>query len=87
MNDPKVLPTREGYDHWAATYDTMGNWLLELEEPEVDRALGDVKDLDVLDVGAGTGRHAVRIAQRGARVTALDFSEKNACKGAPEDRC
>jgi len=76
LNDPKVLPTREGYDHWAATYDTMGNWLLELEEPEVDRALGDVKDLDVLDVGAGTGRHAVRIAQRGARVTALDFSEK-----------
>jgi ubiquinone/menaquinone biosynthesis C-methylase UbiE len=54
----------------------MGNWLLELEEPEVDRALGDVKDLEVLDVGAGTGRHAVRVAQRGARVTALDFSEE-----------
>jgi ubiquinone/menaquinone biosynthesis C-methylase UbiE len=70
------VPTREGYDHWAATYDTMGNWLLELEEPEVDRALGDVKDLEVLDVGAGTGRHAVRVAQRGARVTAVDFSEE-----------
>ena len=54
----------------------MGNWLLELEEPEVDRALGDVKDLEVLDVGAGTGRHAVRVAQRGARVTAVDFSEE-----------
>jgi ubiquinone/menaquinone biosynthesis C-methylase UbiE len=54
----------------------MGNWLLELEEPEADRALGDVKDLEVLDVGAGTGRHAVRVAQRGARVTAVDFSEE-----------
>jgi ubiquinone/menaquinone biosynthesis C-methylase UbiE len=54
----------------------MGNWLLELEEPEVDRALGNVKDLEVLDVGAGTGRHAVRVAQRGARVTAVDFSEE-----------
>jgi malonyl-CoA O-methyltransferase len=54
----------------------MGNWLLELEEPEVDRALGEVKDLEVLDVGAGTGRHAVRVAQRGARVTAVDFSEE-----------
>jgi ubiquinone/menaquinone biosynthesis C-methylase UbiE len=54
----------------------MGNWLLELEEPEVDRALGDVTDLEVLDVGAGTGRHAVRVAQRGARVTAVDFSEE-----------
>jgi ubiquinone/menaquinone biosynthesis C-methylase UbiE len=76
MSDPKVLPTREGYDRWAATYDTMGNWLLELEEPEADRALGGVRGLDVLDVGAGTGRHAIRIAERGARVTAIDFSEQ-----------
>jgi malonyl-CoA O-methyltransferase len=76
VSDPKVLPTREGYDRWAATYDTMGNWLLDLEEPEVDRALGDVRGLDVLDVGAGTGRHAIRISERGARVTALDFSEQ-----------
>jgi malonyl-CoA O-methyltransferase len=76
LSEPKVLPTREGYDRWAATYDTMANWLLELEEPEVDRALGDLKDLDVLDVGAGTGRHALRIAERGARVTAVDFSEE-----------
>jgi ubiquinone/menaquinone biosynthesis C-methylase UbiE len=80
LSEPKVLPTREGYDRWAATYDTMGNWLLELEEPEVDRALGDVEGLDVLDVGAGTGRHAIRIARRGARVTALDFSEEMLAK-------
>ena len=76
MTKPKVLPTRDGYDRWAATYDTMGNWLLDLEEPEVDRALGNMSDLDVLDVGAGTGRHAIRIAQSGARVTAVDFSEE-----------
>jgi ubiquinone/menaquinone biosynthesis C-methylase UbiE len=76
LSEPTVLPTRDGYDRWAATYDTMGNWLLELEEPEVDRALGVVRDLDVLDVGAGTGRHAIRIAEGGARVTAIDFSEE-----------
>jgi len=80
MSEPKVLPTRDGYDRWAATYDTMGNWLLELEEPEVDRALGDVQGLDVLDVGAGTGRHAIRIAERGGRVTAIDFSEEMLAK-------
>ncbi len=80
MSEPRVLPTREGYDRWAASYDTMGNWLLALEEPEVDRALGDVADLDVLDVGAGTGRHAIRLAARGARVTAVDFSEEMLAK-------
>jgi malonyl-CoA O-methyltransferase len=69
-----VLSTREGYDQWAATYDTMGNWLLAFEEPEVDRALGPVAGQDLLDVGAGTGRHAIRLALAGARVTAVDFS-------------
>jgi ubiquinone/menaquinone biosynthesis C-methylase UbiE len=69
------VDTREGYDRWAATYDTEGNPLLALEEPEVDRALGEVAGLDVLDVGTGTGRHAIRLAARGARVTAVDFSE------------
>jgi malonyl-CoA O-methyltransferase len=85
MTDPMVVPTRDGYDRWAATYDTMGNWLLELEEPEVDRALGDVDGRDVLDVGAGTGRHAIRMAERGARVTALDFSEQMLEKARDKD--
>jgi hypothetical protein len=35
----RVMPTREGYDLWAATYDTMGNWMLALDEPQVDRSI------------------------------------------------
>jgi malonyl-CoA O-methyltransferase len=72
--EPVVLSTRDGYDRWAEIYDGEGNPLVELEEPEVNRRLGDVSGLDVLDVGCGTGRHALRLAGRGARVTALDFS-------------
>ncbi len=79
-DEPRVLGTREGYDLWATTYDTMGNWLLALEEPEVDRALGPVAGSDLLDVGAGTGRHAIRLAAQEARVTALDFSEEMLAK-------
>jgi len=80
MTGPRVLPTREGYDRWAATYDTMGNWLLALEEPEVERGLGDVAGLDLLDVGTGTGRHAIALAARGAHVTAVDFSDEMLAK-------
>lgn len=69
-----VLPTREGYDQWAAVYDTDGNPLIAMEEPRVDALLGDVRNLDVLDVGCGTGRHAIRLANTGARVHAIDFS-------------
>ena len=31
--------------------------------------------LTVADIGCGTGRHALRLAAAGARVTAVDFSE------------
>ncbi|MDD5628355.1 MAG: class I SAM-dependent methyltransferase [Elusimicrobia bacterium] len=72
---PLVLPTRQGYDLWAEVYDTDGNPLTAMEEPVVDRLLGPVRGLRVADVGCGTGRHALRLARRGARVTGLDFSQ------------
>ena len=69
-----VLPVREGYDRWAELYDGDGNPLCMLEEPHVDRLLGDVRNVTVADIGCGTGRHALRLAGHGARVTAVDFS-------------
>ena len=69
------LPTRDGYDQWAPTYDTDGNPLVALEEPLVDQLLGDVRSVDALDLGCSTGRHALRLAAAGARVHAIDFSE------------
>ena len=69
-----VVPTKDGYDRWSDVYDGDGNPLVLLEEPHVARLLGDVRGLSVLDVGCGTGRHAVRLAQQGARVTGVDFS-------------
>jgi malonyl-CoA O-methyltransferase len=69
------VDAREGYDKWASSYDDEGNPLLALEESEADEALGHVAGLDVLDAGTGTGRHAIRLAARGARVTAVDFSD------------
>src|SRR5262249_32685063 len=68
------LPTREGYDLWAEVYDTDGNPLLALEERHIGALIGDATGLTIADVGCGTGRHAIRLAAAGARVTALDFS-------------
>jgi malonyl-CoA O-methyltransferase len=41
----------------------------------VRSAVGDVRGLAVLDVGCGTGRHALWLSAAGAAVTAVDFSE------------
>ena len=38
-------------------------------------ALGDVRGRAALDLGCGTGRHALWLAAHGAAVTAVDFSE------------
>jgi SAM-dependent methyltransferase len=74
--DPEVDPTvRAGYDRWAAVYDHDANPLPALEGPLVQAAAGDVGGLTVLDLGCGTGRHALWLAAAGARVTAVDFSE------------
>jgi malonyl-CoA O-methyltransferase len=71
-----LLTTQEGYDRWAAIYDSEDNPLIALEEPQVDRLLGDVGGLSLLDVGCGTGRHSLRFASRGAIVTGVDFSSE-----------
>jgi len=71
--DP-VLHVREGYDRWARVYDHDANPLVALEDPAVHEAIGEVRGLAVLDLGCGTGRHAVWLAAAGALVTAVDFS-------------
>ncbi len=73
--------TRDGYDQWSRVYDTDGNPLIALEEPWVERLIGDPTGLRIADIGCGTGRHAVRLALAGAEVTAVDFSEGMLAKG------
>lgn len=74
MSD-EVSSVRVGYDRWAEVYDHDANPLQAIEEPIVRRAVGDVRGLTVLDLGCGTGRHALWLAASAAEMTALDFSE------------
>lgn len=70
-----VSSVRAGYDRWASVYDHDANPLPALEEPVVRRAIGDTSGLRALDLGCGTGRHALWLAAHGSKVTATDFSE------------
>ena len=73
MSDP-LAAVRTGYDRWAAVYDHDANPLQALEGPVVRAAVGDPGGLTALDLGCGTGRHALWLAGSGAEVTAVDFS-------------
>lgn len=70
-----IVPTRGGYNRWAAIYDQDGNPLTALEEPIVRKLMGNVRGLRIADVGCGTGRHALYLAAQGAKVSAVDFSQ------------
>ena len=67
---------REGYDRWSERYDRESNVLIAVEQPIVD---GWVDVLPgppgrALDAATGTGRHALRLLERGWWVTAFDAS-------------
>lgn len=71
---PIVLDSARGYDLAAPTYDTKEKYLNSFDKGRVMALLGDVKEKTVLDVGAGTGRISVILAQKGAHVTGCDVS-------------
>jgi ubiquinone/menaquinone biosynthesis C-methylase UbiE len=75
IGDMEILPTQAGYDRWAEFYDGEDNPLVLLEERHLGPLAGDVAGLMVADIGCGTGRHSLRLAAAGARVSAVDFSE------------
>ncbi len=69
----REAPALEGYALWAEHYDgEMDNPVVLGEEAAIHEAIGVVRGLRALDVGCGTGRHAVRLAAGGAQVVALD---------------
>jgi ubiquinone/menaquinone biosynthesis C-methylase UbiE len=70
----REVSAQEGYARWAETYDHERNPLIAVEEPLVDAILQELEVATALDVGAGTGRLALKLARRGVAVTAIDPS-------------
>ncbi len=57
----------EAFDAWAEVYDTQQNPLLALEERVLGSMLPNVRGLDVLDAGCGTGRWLEKLVHRSPR--------------------
>jgi len=57
------------YDHECFAQGTIG------ECDFIERELNFNKDLKIIDIGCGTGRHSIELSRRGYPVTGIDLSE------------
>lgn len=74
------MKNREGYNIWAATYDTVMNKTRDLEAHALKKTLGNNRTSHVLEIGCGTGKNTSWLAQQAQTVTSLDFSEEMIAK-------
>ena len=76
MDDPRSSPAdvAGAYDRWAASYDWDRNATRDLDALVVRRAALGVEGSDVVELGCGTGKNTIWLAERARSVVALDFS-------------
>lgn len=77
----------ELFTNYARTYDTepytQGT---KAEVDFIEREIGHTTALRILDIGCGTGRHAIELAGRGYEVTGIDLSETQLARAREKAR-
>jgi malonyl-CoA O-methyltransferase len=69
------MSVSDGYNAWAATYDTDRNLTRDLDAAATRATLAGMRPRSILELGCGTGKNTLTLAEIGGRVQALDFSE------------
>ena len=66
---------QKAYDEWSDSYDADSNLTRDLDQQVTREALANLLFNSVLEIGCGTGKNTVFLAQIGTSVHALDFSQ------------
>ena len=67
---------RQLYNSWSATYDTVENKTRDLEGRACREILSNIQFETVIELGCGTGKNTVWLAEGAKYVTAVDLSEE-----------
>ncbi len=70
----RPLKNEAAYDLWSATYDTALNSTTASDDVAFPSLWSHLKDLRVLEIGPGTGRHTLRLLQQQNSVLGVDVS-------------
>jgi ubiquinone/menaquinone biosynthesis C-methylase UbiE len=69
------MSIRKAYTSWAATYDSDRNLTRDLDQLITRNTLAQQRYGNILELGCGTGKNTILLAEIGQRVYSLDFSE------------
>ena len=69
------------YENEVYTQGTLG------ECDFIEKEIKFNKDLKILDIGCGTGRHTIELTKRGYAVTGIDLSDSLLKKGGRKSGC
>jgi malonyl-CoA O-methyltransferase len=69
------MDIQNAYNEWSATYDADENLTRDLDQTTTRGLLADFRPDSILELGCGTGKNTVFLAQIGKQVHALDFSQ------------
>ncbi len=64
----------DAYDRWSQVYDADENPTRDLDAAMLRRLDFDLRDRDVLEIGCGTGKNTLWLAERARSVITMDFS-------------
>ena len=69
------MSIQDAYNEWSETYDTDRNLTRDLDRQVIFETLANQHFDSILEIGCGTGKNTMFLAQIGTRVHALDFSQ------------
>lgn len=74
------MDTRTAYNQWASQYDTNHNRTRDLEAVSLRDMLDTISFDRCLEIGCGTGKNTVWLAEKSKHITAVDLSEEMLAK-------
>ena len=68
------MNVQEAYNNWASQYDTNDNKTRDLEAKSLRATLSSLSFDQALEIGCGTGKNTVWLAEKASHITAVDLS-------------
>jgi ubiquinone/menaquinone biosynthesis C-methylase UbiE len=68
------MNTREAYDQWSVQYDGQVNPTRDVEAVSFREILSAISFSSVLELGCGTGKNTIWLAEQATQITAVDLS-------------